>query len=184
MPRLGVSEGDGGNSNRAPLAHAYHHPSTRRANLLWTLLSILLSTLMLRNLFFKVITNKGSRILLYLQNYTLASSCVHIFNYVCLCTCRFAVGVKDYRQEEIARLKAAGKTDAEIDILFPKPKSERVKAARDDYMSLKLDVLQLKKDVQMLRSKIVVLEQNINGTEVKDSSGPSIKGESKGEEKQ
>jgi hypothetical protein len=128
----------------------------------------------------------------YLQNYPLTLPCFHIFNYACLCTCWFAVGVKDYRQEEIARLKAAGKTDAEIEMLFPKPKSERVKAARDDYMSLKLDVLQLKKDVQMLRSKIIVLEQkgltdervSINGTEVEVSSGPSIKGETKGEEEQ
>ncbi len=84
---------------------------------------------------------------------------------------------QDYRQEEIARLKAAGKTDEEI-----------VKAARDDYLSLKLDVLKLKGDVQMLHDKVVVLEQiglmddakergNINGTKTTAGKRPaSLKG--------
>ncbi len=86
-------------------------------------------------------------------------------------------------------MKAAGKTDAEIEMLFPKPKAERVKAARDDYLSLKYDVLKLKNDVQILREKVVVLEQigllpdeskrgniNGNGTDSHAERGPHLKG--------
>jgi hypothetical protein len=71
-------------------------------------------------------------------------------------------------------------------MLFPKPKAERVKAARDDYLSLKYDVLKLKNDVQMLRDRVVVLEQiglveesktgNINGTDTHAERGPNLKG--------
>ena len=52
MPRLGVSEGDIG-GRAAPPAHAYHQSSSRRGSL-WTMLSMLLTIFMLRNLFFKV----------------------------------------------------------------------------------------------------------------------------------
>lgn len=65
---------------------------------------------------------------------------------------------KDYRQEEIARLKAAGKSDAEIEALFPKPKEERIRAARDDYATLKSDVFKLKADVQELRGIIASMQ--------------------------
>lgn len=81
-------------------------------------------------------------------------------------------------------------------MLFPKPRAERVKAARDDYLSLKLDVLKLKGDVQMLHDKVAVLEQigliddskergNINGTKTTTGRRPtSLKGSATKDERQ
>jgi hypothetical protein len=62
--------------------------------------------------------------------------------------------LQDYKAEEVARLTAAGNTQAEIEAMFPPTRQEQVQRAKSkisEYEQLKLDVAFLKVQVKELQ---------------------------------
>ena len=81
---------------------------------------------------------------------------------------------QDYRQEEIQRLRAAGKSEAEIEALVPKTQAERNQKSREvrtEYEILKLDVARLKAEVHELRE--IVDAKGLRGADFMERSSGS-----------
>jgi len=74
------------------------------------------------------------------------------------------VFVKDYRAEEIAQLRAAGTSEAEIQALYPPSRQEqlrKIQTAKSEYEILKSDVALLKLQVKKLQEAAGIQDTQI-----------------------